>query len=114
MWHNDLHRRTLSNEYHRVGLALMVDMARKYTQTPYKSSLQTPPNHPQALYIFNALREVVKAERETHWKLEDKLGPASAKQVRHELLHLSLDDLSVANAPRRNSVGAFERKVIEG
>lgn len=113
-WHNDLHRRTLGNEYHRVGLALMVDMARKYTYADYPDELLTSPTHPQALHIFNALREVVKAERETDWKLEDKMGPARAKQVRHELLHLSLDDLSVANAPRRNSAGAFERKVVKG
>lgn len=113
-----VYRRKVSNEYYKVGLALMVDMAHRYTVTEYPPALLTPPANPAVATIRETLRAVAKEEKETRWALNDKLGADKARAVRHAFLHLSFGHMSavaeVGHNPRTNDVGMLERHYFQG
>lgn len=109
------HRRMVLGEYHKVGLALMVDAAHKYTATQYPAKLLMAPKDPAVLSIRETLRAVAKEGKRSVWDLDAELGQDAARAFRHQFLHMSMNERSTANYPAGNiAQGQLQRESIQG
>lgn len=95
------HTRTITSDYYKVALSLMVDQAHAHTSVVYPEDLTAPSVHADIQAVQSLLRAFAKDENNTRWDLDDKLGPDKARAFRRQFLHLSFEDATVANSPRR-------------
>jgi hypothetical protein len=112
----DRHSRKVSNEYYKVALTLMVDMASKHGNVEFDPSLLkgSKPKDSDVLGILNTLRPLVADEKPVKQRLEELVCADQAKTMRHKCLHMSFVDKDIAYGPRRNRQGEFAREVIQG
>jgi hypothetical protein len=110
----DRHSRKVSNEYSKVALTLMVDMANKHANTEFPGTLLAPPKDAVVLKTLGTLRPLVADGKPVQQRLEELVGADQAKGMRHKFLHMSSVDKDLAYWPRRNRQGEFEREVIQG
>ena len=98
-WHPYRHQRSISGDYYKVALALMVDMAERYTVSRYSEQLNMIAQTPAIAEIQTALRQLVQEHAfkpgkptRINWELNAQLGTERAKAFRHAYLHVSAND----------------------
>jgi len=103
------HSRTVKGDYYRVALSLMVDQAKKHTSTDYPDSLLKPSTYPQIEAVRSALRQFAQSDANTRWVLDEQLGTAVAQAFRHQHLHVSYIEGSLAKGPHFKDDATLER-----
>ncbi|MET3108155.1 hypothetical protein AAKU67_001867 [Oxalobacteraceae bacterium GrIS 2.11] len=115
-WQPYFHQRTVTGDYYKVALSLMVDMAEKFTVTTYQSRLDMLAREPAIAALQTSLRQLVQdnafhAGKPTRidWELNTQLGLERAREFRRAYLHLSANHAKFGMEPRYRDLLTWER-----
>ena len=103
----DWHQRTITGDYYKVALSLMVDRAEKYTVAKYATKVDLLAKEPLIAEIQATLRQLADTEAfvpskptRLDWDLNAQLGTTAARAFRHQYLHFSSDLDQTGMRPR--------------
>ena len=82
-------RRTITSDYYKIGLTLMVDKTQPWCLLPFPPELTAPSGHEPIETLRGMLRTIAREERRNQYNLETELGKDEARKFRHNYLHMS-------------------------